>query len=60
MHYSYRSLLKALQGLTEEQLDMDVTVFDGNIGEYLPASELEIVESESDQLDQNHPYLPIN
>ena len=54
----YRTLAKALEELTEEQKDMDVTVRVED--EYFPVKKLEIFNaSESDALDDNHPILAI-
>lgn len=54
---NYRTLLAALKELTEEQLDMTVTVCD-NQGEFFPVSDCFITDG-TDVLDDNHPYLKI-
>ena len=45
--------------MTREQRKSDVTVFDGNEGEYYPCPTIRVAE-ETDVLDKGHPYLEIN
>jgi len=63
MQYSYRNLLKDLEHLAEEQLDMGVTVFDGNEGEFHPSAPISFNFNDAgftSDLDEDHPYLTIN
>jgi len=59
---TYRDLRDQLLSgeLTDEQLDMDVTIYDAEKDEFYGcyASELSINKSD-DALDENHPYLSI-
>ena len=52
---TYRELLTRLQGLSPEQLDMNVTIHDCNNDEWYPAELL--FTTEDDVLDKEHPYL---
>ena len=51
----YKVLLKRLQDLDEEQLDMDVTVRTKD-DEFFAISRMSIT-TETDVLDKNHPFL---
>lgn len=57
---TYKELKDQLDGLTEEQLDMDVTIYDAEIDEfygcYSPKLEINTTDS---TLDEGHPYLTI-
>jgi len=57
---SYRKLRDKLNGLAEDQLDMDVTIYDAEDDEFYGcyAAKLEINTSDS-ALDDGHPYLTI-
>lgn len=60
---TYRELaLEILDTLTDEQLDMDVTIYDSEDDEFFGcyANVLGITTSDDDDvLDENHPYIPI-
>jgi len=53
---TYKELLERLKGLSEEQLNCDVTVYDDYGDEYHGWVEFGIVE-ETDVLDKDHPIL---
>jgi hypothetical protein len=53
---TYRDLLRKLKTLSEEQLDMDLTLYSD--GEYYPA-EILLTDEDEDRLDPNHPYFAI-
>lgn len=53
---TYRNLLESLKDLSPEQLDMDVTVFDGENDEFYPVISFDIT-TETDVLDDNHPFV---
>jgi len=53
---TYRELLKELNYLDDEQLDMDVVVYDNGESDWFPVTELVTVK-ESDVLDRKHPYF---
>lgn len=57
---TYRELRLQLEMLSEEQLDCDVTVYDGDSDDFFVchAAELEI-HGETGALDDKHPYLTI-
>lgn len=55
---TYRELLKELQGLTREQLDMDVSVLT-NQDEYMPVEAVELAGEQCDVLDLGHPIIVI-
>lgn len=56
---TYRQLLNDLRYLTQRQLDHDVTIYNKEQDEYLPATScLEVTES--DVLDPGHYVLVIN
>ena len=55
----YRDLKKALETLTEEQLDCDLTLYDPNEQEYYPADLKMEVTKDTDVLDKGHPFLDI-
>lgn len=57
---TYRQLLMKMQSMPDDRLDDDVTVFDGNEGEFLPVNGTEIADDECDVLDEGHLYLTIN
>jgi hypothetical protein len=58
---TYRDLRKQLNDLTEEQLDMDVTIYDGSVDELFGAYHTDLqFNLEDDILDKGHPYLIIN
>jgi hypothetical protein len=55
---TYRELLAQLQQLTEEQLGMDVVVYEKCADEYWPLNiELVYTTEEQDVLDPNHPVI---
>ena len=54
---TYRELQKQLNTLfTEEQLDMDVTIYEYTVDEFFKATLLDF-QGETDVLDENHPYF---
>ena len=56
---TFRDLLVELRGLTEEQLDCDLTIVDEH-EEYF-AIEVTVGKSdEDDVLDSDHPFLTVN
>jgi len=57
---TYRELRIFLDGLTDEQLWMDLTVYDNEEDEFYGCYESELNINESDStLDIGHPYLTI-
>lgn len=59
---TYRELAaEILNTLTDEQLDMDVTIYDSEDDEFFGcySNILGITTAEDNVLDKNHPYLPI-
>ncbi len=55
---TWNQLAEKISTLTTEQQNTDVTVFDGNHGEYFGVNELSIATPEdTDVLDEGHPYL---
>ena len=56
MNYTYRQLLEALCELTEEQLDLHVTVYDFQKEEYYPLNYTGTTEGD-DVVDDEHPIL---
>ena len=56
MAMNYNDLLKAIQQMTPEQQNMDLTIH--TIGEYYPLYML-ISSDANDVLDANHPYFKI-
>ena len=61
MKITYRKLKEQLEKLSEEQLDADVSIYDGSADEFYEAEGiLEITpEGEDDVLDAGHPYIVI-
>lgn len=55
---TYQQLLDYINLLSDDQKNSDVTIFDGDQGEFLPAKKLEIT-SENDILEENHPFITI-
>lgn len=55
---TYRELLQELEKMTEEQLDMDVTVYSVCDDEYYEGSLSYVVET--DVLDEKHPVITFN
>ena len=55
---TYYELLRKLQELDSEQLELDVTVYDAGNDEYYPVTALEF-DSSSDVLDEEHPIIRI-
>lgn len=53
---TWRELRDKLNTLTDEQLNTDVTIFDGNVGEFAPADGFDIADAD-DVLDTGHPFL---
>lgn len=53
---TYRELFACLSALSDEQMNMDVTVQDVYLNEYFAASSFQI-EEETDTLDKNHPVI---
>ncbi len=54
---TYKDLLEILSELNEEQLNMDVTVYDSIDDEFFPIDE--ILTAENDVLDKDHLYFII-
>ena len=59
MNYTYRDLLKALQELSSDELDMHVTIYDFASEEYYALNYTGKTEGD-DVLDANHPIMIIN
>jgi hypothetical protein len=53
---TYNDLLKAIEKMTPEQREMDLTIY--TIGENYPA-ELNFTDKDDDVLGANHPYFKI-
>ncbi len=63
MSITWRELREAINKLSEEQLNTDVTVYDGANDEYFPAGMSNkplSFASETDVLDCGHPYLEVD
>ncbi len=58
MPNTYRELKEALAGLTEEQLNCNLTILDPE-DEYYPVSIMVSIEKETDVLDAGHPVLRV-
>lgn len=59
---TYRELKEYLSNLSNEKLDLDVTVYVSGVDEYYPLTgDYPVVESDPtcDTLDPGHPYLVI-
>ena len=59
MNYTYKQLLEALLELSQEELDMHVTIYDFTNEEYYPLNYAGKSEGD-DVLDANHPIMIIN
>ena len=59
MNYTYRQLLEALLELSQEELDMNVTIYDFTNEEYYPLNYTGKTEGD-DVLDADHPIMIIN
>ena len=59
MNYTYRQLLEALLELSQEELDMHVTIYDKTKDEYYPLNYTDKTE-DNDVLDADHPIMIIN
>ncbi len=59
LNYTYRQLLEALQELTEDELDLSVTLYDLQREEYYPLDHCNKTK-EADVLDSDHPILIFN
>ena len=59
MGYTYRQLLEALQELTEDELDLSVTLYDSQREEYYPLNYCGKTEGD-DVVDHDHPILIFN
>ena len=53
---TYRELLENLKNLSENQLDMDVSVRDVQTDEHFSGSSF-VITDETDVLDENHPVI---
>jgi hypothetical protein len=53
---TYRELAEKIEWMTEQQKDLDVTVFDMNDEEFYALKDLDFVK-EDDVLDKGHPFL---
>ena len=51
---TYRELKIAINELTEEQLDMSVTVLDDELGEMLPIADLMLFSEMPPEIQDNH------
>lgn len=57
---TYKELKNQLENLNEEQLDMDVTIYDSEDDEFFGCYTPQLhINKEDDTLDDNHPYLII-
>jgi len=56
---TYKQLLQKLKNLNDEQLNMDVTVYQSEYDEYFPANDFFINEN-SNVLDIKHPYITLD
>lgn len=54
---TYKELANAIQNLSQEQQDMDVTVFLEYQDEFMPANDF--LFSDTDTLDPNHPVITL-
>jgi len=54
---TYNQLKNLLSSLTEEQLNMDVTIHALDADEFYPIPSFIISDDSNDVLDNNHPYL---
>jgi len=54
---TYNQLKNLLSSLTEEQLNMDVTIHALDADEFYPIPAFIISDDSNDVLDNNHPYL---
>ena len=59
MNYTYRQLLAALQELSQDELDMHVSVYDATNEEYYPLNYTGKCEGD-DVVDADHPIMIIN
>ena len=59
MNYTYRQLLEALLELSQEELDMNVSIYDFTNEVYYPLNYTGKCEGD-DVLDANHPIMIIN
>ena len=59
MNYTYRQLLEALLELSQEELDLSVTIYDSSREEYYPLNYTGKTEGD-DVLDSDHPIMIIN
>jgi hypothetical protein len=53
---TYRKLIDRLNGLSEEQLNQDVTVYDPRLDEYFAVNSLSF-SKDDDVLNKGHSYL---
>ncbi len=53
---TWRELRDKLNTLSQEELDCNVTIFDGNVGEFHPASDISVADAD-DVLDTGHLFL---
>jgi hypothetical protein len=57
---TYKELKDQLDNLNEEQLEMDVTIYDSEEDEFFGCYAPQLsINKEDDTLDDNHPYLTI-
>ena len=59
MNLTYRSLMEHLQEMDNDRLEDNVTVFDTEGDEFLPAIKLETTKEECDVLDEGHLVIVI-
>ena len=59
MNYTYRQLLEALSELSQEELDMNVSIYDSTNEEYYPLNYTAKTEVD-DVLDADHPIMVVN
>lgn len=58
MNITYRELLNKIKSFTDEQLDMTATIYVNDTDEFYGVNTVKIT-TETDTLDENHPYLSI-
>jgi hypothetical protein len=56
---TYRKLRKYLQEMDDLRLDDDVTIYDSDRDEFLPANRVTAVDEDGDVLDEGHTIILI-
>ena len=54
---TYRELFDLIGRMSEEELDMNVTIHTPNNDEYFAVANMEYAKADLDILDKGHPYL---